>query len=297
MSTVPQRRLVSFIGIGGAGASSLLYSYIKSHPGVCVPEAETNYFRSVEAYKKGIDWYESFYAKRGSGLVCGELASSYIESAEAAALIVRTYPNAHLLAVVEDPLVSVRVAYVEARRSRVVDRETSLAMFLKQNPDVLARARYGRQLAQYFSYYAPIDLLVVTASDVRDDALRVIKETYQHIGVDESFVPLPLVYLVPLEDDPKMKPGLIKRTYRFIKKFIKSIFSRIINKLHPKKVPLETASVVAESIPLSPELEAYLKDYYRQDVALLSRLLHRSLTSEWGFDEEEPMAEKAHKKR
>jgi hypothetical protein len=283
----PQRRLVSFIGIGSASAAPLLYSYIKCHPGVCTTSIDTEFFLKTEVFKKGIDWYESFFAKRSAGMVCGELAGNYIQSAQAASLIVRTYPNAHLVAVIENPLVSIRVAYVEARRARTISSETSLAMFLKQNPDVLFNARYGRQLAQYFSYYAPIDLLVVTAGDVRDDALRVIKETYKHIGVDEEFIPLPLMHLVPVEEDEKRKPGIIKRSYRFLKKNIKDFFSNIANRLYPPEVPLETASIVARKIPLSPELEAYLKDYYRQDVALLSRLLHRSLSSEWGFDEEE----------
>lgn len=287
MSKRPQRRLVSFIGIGSASAAPLLYSYIKSHPGVCTTAIDTQFFLNTEAYQKGIDWYESFFAKRSPNMVCGELASNYIQSAQAAALIVRTYPNAHLVAVIENPLVSVRVAYVEARRARTITPETSLALFLKQNPDVLMNARYGRQLAQYFSYYAPIDLLVVTAGDVRDDALRVVKEVYKHIGVDDTFVPLPLVYLVPVEEDTKKKPGIIKRTYRFLKKHIKDFFSNLANRLYPAEIPLETASIVARKIPLSPELKDFLKDYYRQDVAMLSRLLHRSLTSEWGFDEEE----------
>jgi hypothetical protein len=287
MSKRPQRRLVSFIGIGSASAAPLLYSYIDSHPSVCAPVIETNFFGKTEAYKKGIDWYESHFAKRAAGMVCGELASNYIQSAQAAALIVRTYPNAHLVAVIENPLVSVRVAYVEARRARTIPADTSLAMFLKQNPDVLFNARYGRQLAQYFSYYAPIDLLVVTAGDVRDDALAVIKAVYKHIGVDDTFVPVPLLHLVPADEDPKKKPGLITRGYRLLKKRIKDFFSNIANRLYPPEIPLETASIVARKIPFSPELEAYLKDYYRQDVALLSRLLHRSLSSEWGFDEEE----------
>src|SRR3990167_2830318 len=153
----PQRRLVSFIGIGSASAAPLLYSYIKSHPGVCTA-ADTQFFGSTEAFKQGIDWYESFFAKRGASMVC-------------------------------------------------------------------------RELAQYFSYYAPIDLLVVTAGDVRNDALRVVKETYEHIGVDSSFIPPPLVHLVPVEDDPKHKPGIIKLSFRFLKKHIKDFFTTLANRL------------------------------------------------------------------
>jgi len=297
MNKSAQRKLVSFFGIGSASATPLLYSYINCHPGLYTPETETQFFSNTEVYKQGIAWYEGNFTKRAPGTVCGELASNYMESAQAAALIVRTYPNAHLVAVIENPLVSVRVAYVEARRARTISAETSLAHFLKQNPNVLFGARYGRQLAQYFSYYAPIDLLVVTASDVRDDPLAVVKSVYEHIGVDSTFVPLSLVHLVPVDEDPKKKPGLITRGFRFLKKRIKDFFSGIANRLYPPEVPLETASIVARQIPLSPELKSYLIEYYRQDVDLLSRLLHRSLTSEWGFDEEEEIVKKAKKSK
>lgn len=280
-----QRKLVSFIGLGSASAAPLLYSYIKMHPEVCLPEKETEFFSSTKAYRRGINWYESLFTKNATDFTCGELANNYLPNVQTPSLIARTYPSAKLLAVVENPLVSVRVAYVEARRARTVSPRISLEMFLKQNPDVLLGARYGRQLSHYFSYYSLNDLLVVVASDVRENTLEVIAQVYEHIGVDVSYVPLSLKHLIPEEEgDPKKRPGLIKRFFRAIKKLVINFFHALYKKIHPPEVLIETASIVARKIPLSPELETYLKDYYRHDVALLSTLMHRSLSSEWGMD-------------
>ena len=282
-----QRKQIAFIGIGTKTAAPLLYSYLRLHPAVCVMPEDTQFFSNTKVYAQGIDWYESQLGKCLPGMQHGELSFSYLESIPALGLIAKTYPSAKLLAVIENPLVSVRVAYVEARRLSKVGERFSLAQFLKQNPEVLMSARYGKQLSEYFSFYAPTDLMVITASDVRDDTLKVIERAYEHIGVDKKFIPVILRHLIPPdESELKVKPGIIKRTYRAIKKFIKGIFTALHTRFFPAAVPIETASIVARKLPLSPDLEAFLKDYYRRDVAILSHLLHRDLSVEWGFEED-----------
>lgn len=280
-----QRKFISFIGIGAESAAPLLYSYIRLHPSICAMDGDTRFFSDTKVYAQGADWYEAQLGKCLPGMVHGELSYSYLRSVSSLNLIATTYPLAKLLAVIENPLISVRVAYVEARRANTISNRVSLAQFLKQSPEVLMSARYGKQLSEYFSFYAPIDLFVVTASDVRDDTLAVIAGVYDHIGVDKQFIPAALKHLIPPEEGVVLqRPGLIKRTYRAIKKAIKDVFITIHKRIFPPDIPIETASVVARQLPLSPELEAFLKEYYRRDVAMLSNLLHRDLSVEWGFE-------------
>ncbi|MEZ4195089.1 MAG: hypothetical protein R3B53_01690 [Candidatus Paceibacterota bacterium] len=279
--------LVSFFGLGSATAAPLLYTYIKEHPQVGLTEVDTNFFSDAKIFAKGLDWYENHFAK-GEGIsLYGELASNYLASTQSAGLIARTYPNAKLFAIIENPLVSVRVDYVEARRSGKINAKTSLAMFLKLHPEVLLRAAYGRQLAHYFSYYSPNDFLVLLAADVRKKPLESIKAVYTHLELETTFVPSSLRHLVPIEiDDTKKKPGLIKRFVLLIKRGVKFFYTKLRGVVKPPEVPIETASVIARKIPLSPELEKFLKDYYRKDVKQLNSLLHRNVESEWGFDDE-----------
>ena len=276
---------VSFIGLGSHTAAPLLYSYIAEHPNVCLPGETTQFFSSAKVFAQGVDWYESQFGNCPPSSLRGELAHTYLANSQAASLIARTYPNARLLAVIENPLMSVRVEYVEAIRSRRISRQVTLAEFLKQNPEVLLRSRYGRQLVHYFSFYAPIDLLVLLAADIRSDLLGTVQKTYEHLGLDNKFVPLTLKHLVVVEEDDKKKPGFIKRGFRFVKSIITTQSHRLVLKLKPKKVKIETSAELARKIELSPELEAFLKDYFRDDVVKLSSLLHRNLSAEWGFTE------------
>ncbi len=280
-----QRKFVSFFGLGSVFAAPLFYSYLRAHPQICVPENEIDFFSQPKLYAKGVDWYESQFGKCKSGFVYGELSGYYLQNAQAASLIARTYPNAKLLAVVENPLVSVKVAYIEAKRAQLISPKISLALFLKQYPEVLQAARYGQQLVQYFGYYSPTDLLVVTAKDVREDPLVIIKNAYRYLGVNDDFVPSELKHLVPEEEiDPKKRPGIIKRAFKALKQTISKQYHALLNYFRPKIVEIETASVAARAMSLSPELENYLKDYYRSDIAVLSRLLHRDMGAEWGME-------------
>jgi hypothetical protein len=280
-----QRKLVSFIGLGSQSAAPLLYSYLRMHPNTYIHQTDTEFFSNTKVYSQGIIWYESQFSKSPVGSLCGELSYNYLNSVQSVSLITKTYPDAKLVAVVENPLLSVRTAYVEARYARVISPKVSLAMFIKQNPEVLMRAKYGRQLAEYFSFYSPNDLLVVLAEDIKNDTLATLARVYDHIGADKSFIPTVLKHLIPPdEEELKFRPGIIKRTYRGIKKLIKASFHFVAIRIHPAQISVEAASVVAAQLPMSAELEKYLKDYYRQDIEMLSHLLHRSLSVEWGIE-------------
>lgn len=279
-----QRKLVSFIGVGAQTTASLLYAYVAEHPLVCLPNGQTHFFSNAKRYAKGIEWYETTFALTKKSVVCGELALSYLHSTQAAALIAKTYPSAKLFAVIEDPLLCVRVSYVEALQSGTISRHISLAQFLKNNPEVLLRAKFGRQLVQYFGYYSTRDLLVLTASEVRDEPILVLKKIFEHIGLDSTFVPLSLRHLVVIEeDDGKKRPGIIKRTYKKIKQGISLLYTKAMKAVFPPNIPKETTMMIAEKIPLSPDLEAYLKDYFRDDVRELSALLHQDFNVRWSI--------------
>jgi len=279
-----QRKLVSFIGIGAGNTTSFLYSYISFHPEVCVLKHQTNFFNDINVYKQGIAWYESNFSNCAENKKYGELASTYLESAQAPALIARTYSTAKLLAVIDNPIVKVKVAYVEAIQAKKISPDIPLSMFIKQNPEVLTRYRFGRQLTQYFTYYSQNDLLVILGSEVDEDPLKVIAQVYEHLDIDKTFVPLILRHLVPIEEeDPKHRPGIIKKTFRFIYHSPKKAYNFILKKLKPVKILPDTSLIIANKIQLSPELETYLKDYYRPDIKVLSSLLHRDLNEEWGI--------------
>jgi len=276
-----RNKLVSFIGLGSDSVYELLYEYVRLHPEICTPEEEINFFNDAKAYAKGIDWYESRFENYELGTKCGELSTGYLKSAQSASLIARAYPDARLFAIIENPLMAVRIAYVEAIRTKKISSKTLLSDYVKQNPELLSQMMYGKQLVRYFSFYSQNDFLVLIAEDVRNNLLANLSKVFSLIEVDDTFVPTELKHLVLNGEDDTKKAGILKRSYKFIYKCIAKPYNYLYRLIKPPTVPVETTIAIAEKIRLSPELETYLKSYFKKDVEQLSSLLHRDMNEEW----------------
>lgn len=282
-----QRKRISFIGLGDIGVADELYDYIRVHPEVCVVPTPTNFFCDTTFFAKGLSWYENHFDHTAVGKYCGELAFDYIKSSQAASLIARSYSTARLLAVIDNPLVGVRVAYLEAIKSKKITSRVTVGKFLEDNHEILQSLRYGHNLHQYFGYYSQNDLLVLTSSDITNDPLKIVAKVYEHLGLNSKYVPPRLIPLVPIDDDSNAKKkGKIKRLFKYIKKLFVGTYVYFIKKWHNRKKIEKTRLEQAKEIILNPELEQALIRYFKADVALLDNLLHRNLSIEWGFNQE-----------
>ena len=278
-----RRTKVSFFGLGVGGLAFYVYEYLRQHPEVYVPEEDINFFSDTKVYAKGIDWYENnFSAKEKKKF--GELSYNYLGCVSAVPLIVRTYPNAKLFAVIANPLLAIKVVYLEAKMNGDISQDMTLVMFIKQYPEILIRFCFGKYLTQYFSYYSHNDLMVFMADEFIFDPIKNLSVLYKHLEIDPNFIPLTLKHLIPEEEeDPKKRGWIVKRAIKFIFKSIKKHYTNLARRLSVPKVKPESFLLEAEKINLSPDLEKYLKDYYRSDVAILSNLLHRNFNEEWGM--------------
>ncbi len=281
-----RKTLINFFGLGAGSLTSQIYTYLRLHPEIFSPETPLNFFSDTKIYNKGVIWYENNFKSLKSEVKYGELSENYLGCIMAVPLIAHTYPNAKLFAVIDDPLIAVRVVYIEALKNKRIDQDTTLAQFLKRYPEVLMRFCFGKHLSQYFSYYSHNDLLVLIASEISEDPLKNISTLYKHLEIDANFVPLVLKHLVPIEEeDPKKRGGIIKRSIKFVVKFIKSEYANLLKKFKAPKERPDAILLEAKQFALSPELEKFLRDYYRHDVMVLSSLLHRNFDVEWGFKE------------
>ncbi|MCB9810540.1 MAG: hypothetical protein H6779_01670 [Candidatus Nomurabacteria bacterium] len=280
-----KRQKVSFIGLGSSSFTPLLYSYLREHPEVNIPEAGTNFFSDMATYVQGIDWYENNFSGCDTGGKCGELACRYLEHLPAANLIAETYPSARLFAVIGNPLLGVRIDYLEALSSGKITDDITLAGFIKSYPETLTKYLFGKQLTHYYSYYSPTDLMVIVGSDLVDDPLKVLSDFFDYLEIDPKFVPLVLKSLIADEEDlGQHKPGFIKRTLKLIWRIVTKPYYIVLAKLKKPDILPDRLWRKAKQIPISSDLEEYLVKYYYKDVKTLSALLHRDLIEEWGME-------------
>lgn len=267
-----------FFGVGAAiPGLTEVYAFVREHPQLHAPEAETHYFSS-DRLDKGKEWYEEHFSGGDTGVRRGELASTYLHTAGVAPRIAREYPRAKLFAVIRNPLASIQLLYSEAVLGK--SNPPTLEQFLERQPTLLEHFRYGRALVSFFSYYSPVDFLVLTYEDFIADPLASVLSIYKHLDLDPSFVPKSL--RVPSE--PK-HPKLLRlaRRLRITKviDYIKAVQKQRRDRRLAPKVPL---------LPLSPRERSLLQKYYEKDVQQLSSLLHRDMMAEWDMA---PLPEKS----
>lgn len=253
------------------------FALVREHPQLCILDEDTHYFSS-DKIAKGRDWYEGHFKECKPGTKRGELSTSYLSATGVAPRVAREYPDARLAIMIADPLEIVAAHFAAA--SKAGGTATDLESWLERQPLLLESLKFGKHLTSYFTYYSPVDLLVMTSHDVRANAGAVITKLYDHLGVQKTFVPKVLRVLT--EDE--VKPGLLARKLRL---------DRWRKYRRGKRLALAKAVFPPEREALGARERVLLARYFEHDIEQLSALLHRDLRVEW----EHPRSEKkGHKK-
>jgi len=250
------------------------FSFVSEHPEVHMIPADTHYFSS-QAFQKGAIWYEAQFAGAAPGQKRVERSTSYLGVAGVAARLSREYPDARLCVLIADPIECVLTAYAEAS---VVSGApiTSLEAWLEAHPTTLERYLFGKQLAGFVGYYSPVDLLVLTLDDLRENAGKAIMQLYQHMGVATTFIPKELRVLT----EEEKKPGFWARRLRLDRLRARRRAARL--------AVAQAAFPPPRLVPISSRERVLLSKYYDADVTLLSNVLNTDLRARWHYPEVPP---------
>lgn len=286
-----------FIGLGGeSSGSGFVYTYLAAHPQVCLIDQDTRFFCLTERFARGTQWYEHHYKDCKSGKVRGEGAHSYLACEETAERIVRTYPDAKLIAVVCNPIDRAYREYERAQAAGKIAKQMTFARYLEVEPEVLTRGLFGQQLQRFYDFYSPLQLLVLVHEDRLEQPVKYIRAAYKFLKTDETFTPKPLRQFIPpeeLEDEKKPRwyffVRLFTLPFRLLRldrllfmlwRLVRPTAKRLYHRYGPKPKPARVAPPPLRS-KIQPELLRILEEYYAADVQLLSDLLRRNLSVEW----------------
>lgn len=288
-----------FIGLGGeASGSGFLYTYIAEHPAVILTDRDTRFFCDDTHFSRGTVWYEGQLTAGRSHQIRGEAAFGYLACPQSAERIVRTYPDAKLLAVVCDPIDRVCREYRRAKETGRIARQMSMARYLEVEPQALERGLFGAQLERYFDYYSSLQLYICVHEDRFVQPIEYVQSVYTFLEVDQTYVPKALRQFVPPNNDEKKHPWywpfvrLVTLPLRLLRLdrlayWVWPTLRRQIRRFYTRPTMPHSRSSLAIPPPLKqsldPELRSILEEYYGHDVRVLSRLLHRDLNTEWGI--------------
>ena len=204
-----QRVVPDFFVIGAyRSGTTFLYQSLRQHPGVFLPAIkEPNFFavddnptatpellaRSVVDRAR----YDALYGGASQLQRTGDMSPEYLRNRAAPARIHRSHPDAPLVAILRNPVERVWSDYL-MHRSRGTERCDSFAQALAEQdervtgtdrnaPHYIAGGMYHEQLTRYFEFFGRDQTLVLLYDDLLADPSSVLRNIFEHIGVDPSF--------------------------------------------------------------------------------------------------------------
>ncbi len=267
-------KLPTFLYIGAAKTGSTwIFKALEAHPEIYVPATKEIYFFNRH-YQKGLPWYASFFSDANDEQIAlGELTPTYLYSRETAEYISRDLPNTRLLACLRDPISRVVSAYQFRKRNGIAGSDFFDTM--KKYPEILENSKYSEYVEMYSDIFGSKNFKVFLFDDLKKDPVLFGKEIYKFIGVNADFEYVDAKKRVLSASQPRstLLAALVYHMSMIAHKLgwlnlIGQVRNSFISRLLYKPVGKEK---------LSDEENAWLKDYYKEDVDKLEKLLGRNL--------------------
>jgi hypothetical protein len=285
--------------------TTALYEYLRPHPNVFMPKVkEPHYFaKDLGTYPliKTLDAYMALFGdSTDRHLRVGEASVYYLRSSTAIDNIYEFNPDAKLIAMFRNPVDMVHSFYsqlvyvaqedvddfetawrLQERRAQGLDLPLrSRGAFLLQYADM---GRFGTQAQRLLSIFPPAQVKVILYDDFAASPRKVYDEVIGFLDIphdNPSEFPrinenkrARVAWLRNLMVKP---PPVLRETYRSLKQ---TVGGKRLDAI--KQGVLDRITVKERRPPLSPRFRAELVETFREEVALLSRLLKRDL-SHWG---------------
>jgi hypothetical protein len=282
---------IDFIGIGaGKCASTWIFQCLLEHSEISGPaQKELKFFDSVHQLNKGKDYYLSLFPTDKPDARNGEFSPGYLPSRDAADRIKQWFPEVKLLVTLRNPIDKMYSTYW----SNKIGGRGSLAVFetfedaFHHVPEMIENAKYGKQLEYYFSLFPREQFHIMFYDDVVADPAGVIKNVYEFLGVDTSFVAPSLDRGVNETGAKKIKyPRLMKFIYGTYWKLKRTIFWRYVQQIiDTRKIALilmrfgvGKGGEKIKKPEMNPETRKYLQQKFHEDLELLGKLLHKDFS-------------------
>jgi len=217
----------TFINIGpGRSGTSWLYQMLEQHPEICMSKIkETEFFNTN--YEKGFPWYENHFAHCKNYKAIGEISNNYYLDKEVAHRIIDYNPNIKLivnLRYIPNLLISfynfgIRRGLSFNSLDDELDTHFGKIMGsgynyrLKRekltNADkvsLLESVLLHDLLSVFFELFKEENIYLLIFERIIIEPQKVVKEIYDFLGVDKSFLPKNRDKVVNSTSQPKLMP-------------------------------------------------------------------------------------------
>jgi hypothetical protein len=264
--------LPNFLVIGAPRAGTTwIYENLIRHPQVYVPHKKELHFFDKD-YDKGIDHYESFFARRKDEIAIGETTPAYLHGAystrDIPSLIRRHLPDVKLIASLRNPLERAYSRYWHSKARYESNVSLSFEDKLKDRPEFIQEGFYANQLARYYEHFPKDQILVLLYDDMLSAPVQFMESIYAFIGVDPQFdAGLGSLHVNASAGKDRLAKSKVKWVMSQMLTHVGLLSAAdAIRKGNSVKIP-----------PMNPETRRMLIDVYRDENARLGHLIGREL--------------------
>lgn len=280
------------IGANKAGTTSL-YRYLEQHPDVYMsPVKEPAYFAPIMRMRAGdsprlpqtLEEYTALFDGVEGETAIGEASTAYLPNDHAADLIREAIPHVRLVAILRNPLDRAFSAYGMhvAWGDEDLSFGDAIAAELENASAGLTWKRryvqfgfYGRHLSRYLRLFDREQIRIYLYDDLRRDPEPLVRDLFGFVGVVSSFSPETAERHNVTRHPPRSKTLERMSQWRPAKATAKRVLPSAT--LTRVKEYVRRKNSVKPAFP--PEVRQRLIDVYRDDVALVEKLIDRDLSS------------------
>ena len=236
------------------------------------------------AFIRDIEQYKKLFSKVQDQKAVGELSTSYLFSEVAAKEIKALIPDCKIIICLRNPF---ERAYSHYRmnlwtgNSNEFDFYKALVEDYDHKPKVWGNAHlyteiglYYQQVKRYLDLFGKDNVKIIFTEDMKKNAAQVVKELYEFIGVDSSFVP----------DTSTRYNEVFTPKYKNITWFLnKSGIRPLMKRLSPQVLKNIFVKVFYKGKGEKGEIPANAKQFmlekFSEDISKLSVLLNKDLSN------------------
>lgn len=214
----------------------------------------------------------------------GELSTSYLYSSTAAAEIKKLIPECKIIICLRNPIQRAFSHYrmnLWTGNNNEFDFLKALKNDFDHDPKVWGNAHlyteigmYYKQVKRYIDLFGSANVKVIFTEDMKRDAAAVVRELYQFIGVDSTFVPD-----TSTQYNEVFTPKYKNLTWLLNKSGIRPLVKRLSPAGFKKMVVRVFYKGKNEKGEIPPAAKAFLIDKLETDIQQLGLLLNKDLSN------------------
>ncbi|HUN57341.1 MAG TPA: sulfotransferase domain-containing protein [Candidatus Binataceae bacterium] len=268
-------RLPDFIGVGPPRTGTTwLDRILRNHVGLPAGLKETQFF--VWRYHLGLDWYAGHFAGYARDYPTGEFGPAYFPVAKARVLICQHMPACRIVITLREPVERFYSHYKMWRKIGVV--KAPFEEVVDHHEELIAHTQYVHNVMAWREQFSEQQTLVLIYEDTRAD-----RQGYVDRLCD--FIRAPRLDLknVKIEREPAAHVERAPKSRRTARRALR-LRDLLEERGHPRLLEMmdpffEFCMGRGEVFPpLSPDLEARLRERFRPEVEQLENLLSRDLS-------------------